>query len=148
MRKSFHVSLSAKEKEKCLKEDELNNLLKSHSIISQFTENDIIFNPTYKYDKQSRNYDSSAKKRKPAWTDRILYKSNGIKCHSYDEIYEVLVSDHRPVYADFSVKVSNLFTLQVNFLCLRSLQEMFHRLLLLVGSSIQQKMMIYVSKSR
>ena len=128
--KIYTTSPSAKEKEKCLKEDELNNLLESHPIIAKFTENDIVFNPTYKYDKQSRNYDSSAKKRKPAWTDRILYKSNGIRCHSYDEIYEVLVSDHRPVYADFSVKVRNLPSLQINLLSIRFLQEMFHCLLL------------------
>lgn len=95
----------AKEKSQCLKADELNSLLKSHSIISQFSENQIVFNPTYKYDKRSKNYDSSTKKRKPAWTDRILYKSKDFECHNYDEINEVLVSDHRPVFADFSVKV-------------------------------------------
>lgn len=99
--------LDAKEKSQCLKADELNSLLKSHSIISQFSENQIVFNPTYKYDKRSKNYDSSTKKRKPAWTDRILYKSKDIECHNYDEINEVLVSDHRPVFADFSVKVSS-----------------------------------------
>ena len=33
------------------------------------------FRPTYKFDKNSDDYDTSAKHRVPAWTDRILYKA-------------------------------------------------------------------------
>ncbi|GBG77777.1 hypothetical protein CBR_g24225 [Chara braunii] len=48
--------------------------------------------------------------RVPSWTDRILYKvkSNGCvaaKLLKYDSINSVKISDHRPVFAIFKVKV-------------------------------------------
>ena len=39
----------------------------------KWEEGPLIFFPTYKYDKGKPHFDSSAKMRNPAWTDRILY---------------------------------------------------------------------------
>lgn len=47
-------------------------------------------------------YDTSAKRRIPAWTDRILYKANpSIQLLSYASASSVRSSDHRPVSASF-----------------------------------------------
>ena len=61
------------------------------------------FMPTYKYKKNSKEYDYS---RIPGWTDRILYKSkrfHDILLCEYSSIDELLISDHRPVYAIFKI---------------------------------------------
>lgn len=51
-------------------------------------------------------------RRRPAWTDRILYKtvdSSNEKCVlevlSYKYIDSIRLSDHRPVYSESSVQV-------------------------------------------
>ena len=75
-----------------------------------FLESKINFPPTYKFDPKTHNYDTSKKKRRPAWCDRIFYKTNknafaDIKVEQYDHIGEYNQSDHKPVYATFKLKV-------------------------------------------
>jgi hypothetical protein len=53
--------------------DQLRNQITSKKSFENFQESAILFPPTYKYDKNSDCFDSSAKNRCPAWTDRILY---------------------------------------------------------------------------
>lgn len=68
-----------------------------------YAEGTLVFLPTYKYDFQSQAYDTSEKMRVPAWTDRILFKSQHpfeAKMLNYDRA-ELFTSDHRPVYAVF-----------------------------------------------
>ena len=63
------------------------------------------FRPTFKFDKNSDTYDTSSKKRVPAWTDRILYFPRGMSCLTYDADMTIRTSDHRPVYASFLADV-------------------------------------------
>jgi hypothetical protein len=75
-----------------------------------FTEAPISFAPTYKYDRRSNDYDSSEKKRIPAWCDRILYRCRDpsrVEALHYRR-YEANVSDHRPVSAAFRVTVKSI----------------------------------------
>lgn len=66
-----------------------------------FDEMPITFAPTYKYDVGTDNYDTSEKKRSPAWCDRLLYRGRGrIEQLDYRR-HEVRVSDHRPVSGRF-----------------------------------------------
>jgi len=74
-----------------------------------FSEGLLTFNPTYKYDPRSDEYDSSIKHRAPAWCDRILWRSrvaNRVQQLHYKR-YEANVSDHRPISAAFSVTVKS-----------------------------------------
>jgi len=76
--------------------------------LSPFTELPITFPPTYKYDVGTDNYDSSEKKRAPAWCDRLLYRGPGkIKQTEYRR-HEIRVSDHRPVSGVFKIRVKTI----------------------------------------
>lgn len=56
--------------------DELSLLMRRRALIFQgFGELPIHFPPTYKYDLGTDNFDSGKKKRDPAWTDRILFRT-------------------------------------------------------------------------
>lgn len=76
-----------------------------------FNELPITFAPTYKYDVGSDTYDSSEKKRAPAWCDRILYRDghHTKRIQQYDyRRHDVRVSDHRPVTASFDMIVKSV----------------------------------------
>ncbi|XP_075390241.1 phosphatidylinositol 4,5-bisphosphate 5-phosphatase A isoform X5 [Tenrec ecaudatus] len=86
-------------------------------ILKGFQEGPLNFAPTFKFDVGTNKYDTSAKKRKPAWTDRILWKVKApgggpspsgreshrlqVSQHSYRSHMEYTVSDHKPVAAQF-----------------------------------------------
>lgn len=75
--------------------------------LRQFQEAPITFRPTYKFDVGTDNYDTSEKKRVPAWCDRIFYrasKPDRIKALEYDSI-ACRTSDHRPVSGFYMIKV-------------------------------------------
>ena len=73
-----------------------------------FAEAPITFAPTYKYNVGTDDYDTSEKKRAPAWCDRVLFRGLGkVKCEEYRR-WEVRVSDHRPVSAMFKVRVKRV----------------------------------------
>ena len=73
-----------------------------------FQEMPITFAPTYKYNVGTDDYDSSEKKRAPAWCDRILFRGAGrIKCEDYRR-WEVRVSDHRPVSARLKIRIKKI----------------------------------------
>eukprot|EP01063_Lacrimia_lanifica_P015315 TRINITY_DN22112_c0_g1_i1.p1 TRINITY_DN22112_c0_g1~~TRINITY_DN22112_c0_g1_i1.p1 ORF type:complete len:723 (+),score=248.79 TRINITY_DN22112_c0_g1_i1:33-2201(+) len=69
------------------------------------------FPPTYKFDPGTWRYDTSEKRRVPAWTDRILYRAgdggpdDAISLVEYTSNRDLLVSDHRPIVGHFDVKV-------------------------------------------
>ncbi|KAI0834146.1 DNase I-like protein [Hypoxylon sp. FL0890] len=73
-----------------------------------FDEMPIQFPPTYKYDVGTDNYDTSEKKRSPAWCDRLLHRGFGrIQQFEYRR-HEVRVSDHRPVSGKFKFTVKSI----------------------------------------
>ncbi|KAF8793347.1 inositol polyphosphate 5-phosphatase K-like isoform X1 [Argiope bruennichi] len=95
-----------------LLKDQLRKVIKLGQAFSEFTESPPMFPPTYKYNIGRSEYDIS--KRKPAWTDRVLFrftpnayenvtlslKQLHYGCH---EKYEQ--SDHKPVTSSFLLKV-------------------------------------------
>ena len=79
-------------------EDKKNLFLKN--IIN---EGEINFAPTYKFEKNSDDYDFDYEKKiAPSYCDRIFFcKKNGIKVLSYGRVSSLKLSDHRPVSAAF-----------------------------------------------
>lgn len=67
--------------------------------LREFQEAQIDFLPTYKYDRGTDEWDSSDKKRIPAWCDRILWrcKVEGDVTNREYRRWDCRVSDHRPV---------------------------------------------------
>ncbi|UYV63500.1 INPP5J [Cordylochernes scorpioides] len=83
----------------------------SGEAFSEFTESPPLFPPTYKFEIDSCNYNL---RRKPAWTDRILFRytknaySNvllGLKQNNYCSHHNYTQSDHKPVFSSFNIKV-------------------------------------------
>lgn len=75
-----------------------------------FCEGPLTFPPTYKYDRNSDVFDTSEKRRVPAWCDRVLWRSREserVVLMGYRR-WEVNVSDHRPVSAVLRVTVKRV----------------------------------------
>eukprot|EP01125_Pyxidicula_operculata_P018928 TRINITY_DN6800_c0_g1_i1.p1 TRINITY_DN6800_c0_g1~~TRINITY_DN6800_c0_g1_i1.p1 ORF type:complete len:735 (-),score=160.60 TRINITY_DN6800_c0_g1_i1:232-2436(-) len=100
-----------------IKENDLATLLVADQLKNQmdagrvfqggWKEAPINFAPTYKYDNNSTEYDTSEKHRIPAWTDRILWNSEYVDNISYER-HELLSSDHRPISALFKIKLKKV----------------------------------------
>ncbi|TGZ77171.1 DNase I-like protein [Ascodesmis nigricans] len=73
-----------------------------------FNEASITFAPTYKYDVGTDIYDTSEKKRVPAWCDRVLYRGRRKIEQTQYRRWEVKASDHRPVTAAFNISVKTV----------------------------------------
>lgn len=90
--------------------DQLRCEMKLDRIFSGYYEPSIDFMPTYKFDINTDDYDTSEKLRTPSWTDRILYRPKRAKVlnNNKDELEtikalyykcakDIRFSDHRPV---------------------------------------------------
>lgn len=92
-----------------------------------FVEMPIGFAPTYKYDVGTDTYDSSEKKRSPAWCDRLLYRGREGRVQQLDyRRHEVKVSDHRPVTGRFrfvAKKVDPVRRAEAWGVCMRGFEE-------------------------
>jgi len=96
---------SAKLRQSLLRHDQLLRTMSEGQAFPDFAEGEIRFPPTFKFDKGSMEYDTSHKQRIPAWTDRIVFKPNGVKVLEYDSVKDATHSDHRPVFASLSLRL-------------------------------------------
>eukprot|EP00934_Nitzschia_sp_Nitz4_P008839 Nitzschia sp. Nitz4//scaffold9_size221794//125614//126687//NITZ4_001360-RA/size221794-processed-gene-0.23-mRNA-1//1//CDS//3329561043//8829//frame0 len=88
---------------KLLPHDQLRQTIVEGRAFPGFTEGKLTFAPTFKFDKGTGDYDTSHKKRVPAWTDRILFKPWGTRVQEYTSVPESQHSDHRPVLGTYRV---------------------------------------------
>jgi hypothetical protein len=102
------------------------------NVFTGYMECSITFPPTYKFDLNSDEYDSSKKARTPSWTDRILFKNNSElawECLHYSSVAPIKSSDHRPVHAIFNSVTLLLLIKNISFSfnnkkCRRSLMKL------------------------
>ncbi|KAG8953173.1 inositol polyphosphate 5-phosphatase [Tulasnella sp. 419] len=87
-----------------LKYDQLIEAMQTGMAFGGYKERIPNFKPTYRYDLHSDEYDTSEKRRVPAWTDRIIFRGDELKNTVYSRA-ELRSSDHRPVYAIFKTQV-------------------------------------------
>nr|BAT46556.1 inositol polyphosphate 5-phosphatase K [Tokudaia muenninki] len=108
--------------------DQLFIAKKHDQLLREFQEGPLLFPPTYKFDRHSNNYDTSEKKRKPAWTDRILWRlkrqpsqanplasSLQTSCFlltlkNYISHMAYSISDHKPVTGTFNLELNPLMS--------------------------------------
>ncbi|RWS21907.1 inositol polyphosphate 5-phosphatase K-like protein [Leptotrombidium deliense] len=81
--------------------DQLKNAMKQELIFNGFVEGTVSFKPTYKFKLGTNEYNLE---RKPAFTDRILYRCKSGVGHvvSYTSNENFKISDHKPVTAFIS----------------------------------------------
>ncbi|KAM9320861.1 inositol polyphosphate 5-phosphatase K isoform 3-T3 [Gastrophryne carolinensis] len=107
--------------------DQLNIAKKKEHFLQGFMEGPLKFKPTYKFDLNSDVYDTSGKKRRPAWTDRILWRLKEVSeneqkelaCSEFEHILKIHlekytshmsygISDHKPVTGTFTLQMTPL----------------------------------------
>lgn len=99
--------------EELMKHDQLGTQRTMYKAFSEFEEHPINFHPTYKFDVGTSTWDSSEKRRVPAYTDRVLWRSKNATKDSVEPFFykshmELTLSDHKPVSAFFKLKVKTL----------------------------------------
>lgn len=99
--------ISSRNYSRLLQFDQLQASQPLHPVLSHYQEGTLSFAPTYKYDPNSDEYDTSKKMRVPAWCDRVLYSGKGVVLVSYRRT-ETRYSDHRPVSATVVVPVKRI----------------------------------------
>ncbi|XP_064965952.1 type I inositol polyphosphate 5-phosphatase 13-like [Musa acuminata AAA Group] len=104
--------------------DQLRAEMKAGKVFQGMREGQIKFPPTYKFERHQpglSGYDSSEKKRIPAWCDRVLYRDSrsisvaecSLECPVvssitlYEACMDVTDSDHKPVRCIFSVEIAH-----------------------------------------
>ena len=88
-----------------MRHDQLLRTISERRAFPGFAEGRIAFEPTFKFDKETGDYDTSHKQRIPAWTDRILFKPDGTRVLEYTSVPDAQHSDHRPVFGTFRVSM-------------------------------------------
>jgi hypothetical protein len=106
-RESVLSSISSNDLGFLLEHDQLRKEMRNNHAfrLRAFEEAPITFQPTYKYNAGSDDYDTSGKQRIPAWCDRILYRKTACIENTSYRRYETTISDHKPVSAGFNIQV-------------------------------------------
>uniref|UniRef100_A0A9J8AN99 Inositol polyphosphate-5-phosphatase Ka n=1 Tax=Cyprinus carpio carpio TaxID=630221 RepID=A0A9J8AN99_CYPCA len=100
--------------------DQLTMMKQKEATLQKFKEGPLDFHPSYKFDLHSDNYDTSGKKRKPAWCDRILWRKQLEEQHKdefplklsqefYTSKMEYGISDHKPVIGIFRLELRKIY---------------------------------------
>ena len=117
---NYRINLSHEECLELIKEKEFEKLStfdqltiekdKGNNSLSYFEEGKLNFYPSYKFDLNSSDYDSTEKKRVPSYCDRIIWMNNQkeeieLKQEMYTSLMEYEISDHKPIVSVFNLKI-------------------------------------------
>ncbi|KAK9447033.1 Endonuclease/exonuclease/phosphatase [Limtongia smithiae] len=116
---NYRINLNRPAAIKMIEKGELGKLLEYDQLLMQqqrnpgfrlrpFSESPITFNPTYKFDVGTDVYDTSEKRRTPAWCDRIYYRGPGKVFPIEYRSHDVRISDHRPVSGLYDIKIKTV----------------------------------------
>eukprot|EP00826_Nyctotherus_ovalis_P057457 TRINITY_DN7853_c0_g1_i5.p1 TRINITY_DN7853_c0_g1~~TRINITY_DN7853_c0_g1_i5.p1 ORF type:complete len:243 (-),score=68.27 TRINITY_DN7853_c0_g1_i5:328-1056(-) len=84
--------------------DQLWSQYHNFNYLPKLIEHQIAFQPTYKFLKNSSKFNL---KKVPSWRDRILWlKTDFIACEEYNSSNELVLSDHKPIYGVYQVRVN------------------------------------------
>jgi hypothetical protein len=83
--------------------DQFLKVRETNNNFSDLDEGPLLFNPTYKFNINSNDYDTSKKNRTPAWCDRILWKKHACIQQLLYDCADYRYSDHKPVYGFFRI---------------------------------------------
>ncbi|KAK6361930.1 inositol polyphosphate 5-phosphatase [Orbilia blumenaviensis] len=110
---NYRIGLNNEETKRLIKVGDLGKLYENDQLNLQmvagltfpyYSEARLTFLPTYRFDINSDEYDTSEKLRIPAWCDRILRKGSNVRQLTYNSA-PLKFSDHRPVYATFEATI-------------------------------------------
>ncbi|MBN3297493.1 SHP2B phosphatase, partial [Amia calva] len=111
--------VAKREFEELMCADQLTRERHKRKVFVHFNEDEIVFPPTYRYERGSRDcylwqkYKTTGVRiNVPSWCDRILWKSypeTHLCCTSYGCTDDIITSDHSPVFATFQVGVTSQF---------------------------------------
>ncbi|KAJ1741091.1 Inositol-1,4,5-trisphosphate 5-phosphatase 1 [Coemansia sp. RSA 1086] len=107
-----------------LKYDQLKSQIAADRVFQGYSEAEIRFPPTYKYDSGTTTYDTSEKMRVPSWTDRIMFRGRNIRVLRYYRD-EISFSDHKPVMALMQFDVMSIDKEHKQHI-IRQLYKQFH----------------------
>ncbi|CAD5206506.1 unnamed protein product [Bursaphelenchus okinawaensis] len=92
--------------------DQLKEQQRVKTAFNAFHEETPSFRPTYKFDVGTSTWDTSEKRRVPAWCDRVLYwtkdKTVKLKQVTYESREAVVFSDHKPVCSNFQAEIKKV----------------------------------------
>lgn len=99
--------LAASNYAELLANDQLNAQRQLGTAFSEFAEGPVNWPPTYRFDVGTHTYDTSEKRRRPSYTDRVLHwaaSPAALEQLHYHSVGELTLSDHKPVYAVYRVQ--------------------------------------------
>ncbi|KAI8035944.1 synaptojanin-1 [Drosophila gunungcola] len=127
---NYRIDMEKDELKECVRNGDLPTVLEfdqlrkeqeAGNVFGEFLEGEIGFDPTYKYDLFSDDYDTSEKQRAPAWTDRVLWRRRKALAEGdfaasawnpgnliHYGRSELKQSDHRPVIAIIDAEIMEI----------------------------------------
>jgi hypothetical protein len=105
--------------------DQFNRLKKVNLSLVDIEEGSLCFNPTYKYNIGTNEYDAK-RKRVPSWCDRIFFKKSRLINQLIYDRAEYTHSDHRPVFSIFNISAYQ----EIKETKKKIIQEIRHNLIL------------------